>query len=168
MKFGEEAKRASLKVSASAIITSVYAILTISLGDLGYSWIQVRISESLTPLPFLIGPPAITGLVMGCAIANLFSPVGLPDMIFGPLLTLFAAFLSWKFSFGRKLVACLYPVLVNALGVSAYVSSFYGTPYWIGILAIATGELIAAVFIGYPLMISVERMLLKSRVISPL
>lgn len=140
-----------------ALTATIYAVMTVTLGPLGYSWIQIRISEALTPLPFLMGFPAIAGLTLGCVLANLYSPVGLPDMIFGPWLTFFAAFLSWKFNFGKKVVACIYPVLVNAFGVSAYVSSFYGVPYIVSVATITIGEFIAAVLVGYPLLTAIER-----------
>jgi len=132
-------------------------MLTILLGDLGYSWVQVRVSEALTLLPFIAGFPAVAGLTFGCAIANLFSPVGLPDMIFGPLLTFVAAILSWKANFGKKSVACIYPVLVNAFGVSAYLYSFYDVPYILSVLTIATGEFVAVLLIGYPLLRLIEK-----------
>lgn len=151
----------SLKVATAALVASTYSTMTIILGPLGYSWIKVRISEALTPLPFLMGVPSVVGLVLGCIIANLFSPVGLPDVIFGPLLTLLAAILSWKASFGKRFIACIYPVIVNSLGVSAYISSFYGVSYVVSVATIAIGEFIAAVLVGYPLLIMVERTITK-------
>jgi len=138
--------------------------MTVILGSFGYSWVQIRISEALTPLPFLMGFPAVTGLTLGCIIANLSSPVGLPDVIFGPLLTFCAALLSWKMNFGKKTVACIYPVIVNAFGVSAYVSSFYGVPYLMSVLTIGIGEFIAAVSIGYPLLRAIDRINASSKV----
>jgi len=147
----------SLKVAIAALIASTYSIMTVILGPFGYSWVQVRISEALAPLPFLMGFPAVVGLTLGCALANWFSPVGLPDMIFGPLLTFCSAILSWKVNFGKRVVACIYPVLVNAFGVSAYVSSFYGVPYVMSVTTIAIGEFIAAVLVGYPLLTAIER-----------
>ena len=150
-------EKLSSKVAITALVGSIYTILTVILGEFGYSWVQVRISEALTPLPFLMHFPAVAGLTIGCIMANLFSPVGLPDMIFGPLLTFCAAILSWKVNFGKKLVACIYPVLINAFGVSAYVSSFYGVPYTMSVVTIAVGEFIAAVFVGYPLLTAIEK-----------
>jgi len=144
-------------VPFTGAIAAVYAVTTVMLGNLGYSWLQVRISEALTPLPFLFGLPAVIGLTLGVVVANVFSPVGLPDLVFGPMLTLVAAVLSWKFSFRRRLLACLYPVVVNALGVSAYVAGFYGVPYELSVLGIGAGELVAAVLVGYPLLRALER-----------
>lgn len=139
------------------MLAAIYAVTTVVLGELGYSWIQVRISEALTSLPYLFGIYAVAGLTLGVLVANLFSPVGLSDIIFGPFLTLIAAFLSWKFNFNRRLVACIYPVVVNALGVSAYVASFYGVPYFASVISIGIGEFISAVIVGYPLLRALEK-----------
>jgi len=152
-------KDLSLKVVMTSMVASLYAGITVALGSFSYSWVQIRLSESLTPLPFLIGLPAVVGLTLGCIIANMFSPIGLPDMIFGPLLTLVAALLSWKVSFGKKSLACIYPVLINAVGVSAYVASFYGVPYMVSLVSIAFGEFVAAGLIGYPLLRMMERII---------
>ena len=150
-------ERLSLRVATTALIAAIYSLLTVVLGQFGYSWIQVRISEALTPLPFLMGFPAMVGLTLGCIVANCFSPVGLPDLIFGPLLTFFAALLSWKLSFNRRVMACVYPVLVNSLGVSAYVSLYYNVPYWVSAGTIAIGESVAAILVGYPLLLAIEK-----------
>lgn len=156
-ELGEHLKELSSKVAVTALTAAIYAMTTVVLGQLSYSWIQVRISEALTPLPFLMGFPAVFGLTLGCVLANLFSPVGMPDMIFGPLLTLLAAFLSWKVNFGKKVAACIYPVLINAFGVSAYIYSFYRVPYLVSVVTIAAGEFIAAVLVGYPVLTSIEK-----------
>ena len=152
----------SRQVSLTLTIASIYAVSTVALGPFGYSWIQVRISEALTPLPYLFGFPAVMGLTLGVIIANAFSPIGLPDLVFGPILTLIAALLSWKYSFGRRSIACLYPVIINALGVSAYIAGFYGVPYEVGVLSVGAGEFIAAVLLGYPLLRALERTQLVS------
>lgn len=122
----------------------------------------MRLGEALTPLPFLMGFPAVAGLTLGCVIANWFSPIGLPDLIFGPLLTLFAALLSWKLSINRKVMACVYPVLVNAVGVSAYVSLYYNVPYLVSVVTITVGESIAAILVGYPLLAAIEKAVRRS------
>ena len=141
----------------SAIIASVYAVLSISFGPLGYSWVQLRIGEALTPLPFILGLPAVVGLTIGCVITNLASPVGVLDLIFGSGLTLIAAFLSWKLSLGKPLLACAYPVIVNAVGVSAYLSVFYGVSYALTVLTVGLGEFIAVVLIGYPTLLAIRK-----------
>ncbi len=142
----------SFRISLFSIIAAIYVVLTVLFMPIGYSWVQIRVSEMLTPLPFILGAPAVIGLTIGCLLANLMSPIGLPDLVFGPLLTLLAAMLSWKMSFNRKILACIYPVVVNALGVSVYVSIFYGVPYLGSVLMIGLGETISAGILGYLLL----------------
>ena len=158
----QELKQLSVRTIIVAIIASVYAALTIAVGSLGYSFIQIRIGEALTPLPFSMGFSAVAGLTIGCVIANFSSPIGIVDLIFGSLLTLLAALMSWKLSFNRKILACIYPVLINAFGVSLYVSIFYGVPYLVSVLTILISESIAAILIGYPLLVSIDRFIRRS------
>ena len=74
-------------LTLAALIAAVYAVLTVTLPIPQYSGIQVRLAEALTVLPFLF-PAATPGLVVGCFIANLFSPFPL-DILFGTAATLF-------------------------------------------------------------------------------
>ncbi len=73
----------------SAIIAAAYVGLTVIFSWTSYGEIQVRVSEILTILPFFT-PSAIPGLFIGCLIANIFSPNGLPDIIIGSMATLIA------------------------------------------------------------------------------
>lgn len=145
------------QLSFTVLMAALYAVVTVQLGSLGYSWVQVRLSEALTPLPYLFGFPAVIGLALGCTVANVFSPVGLADMVFGPLLTLLAAVLSWKFNFRRRLLACVYPVVVNAFGVSTYLAAISNVPYAWSVLGVGVGEAISAILIGYPLLRAIEK-----------
>jgi uncharacterized membrane protein len=79
-------------LSLAAIIAAVYAVLTLILPIPAFTGIQVRLSEALTVLPFLF-PATAPGLVVGCFIANLFSPYSL-DVIFGTAATLIACILT--------------------------------------------------------------------------
>lgn len=151
----------SRQIALGIILSCLYAVLTIFLGSFGYSWIQVRISECLTPLPFLWGLPGVIGITGGVLFANLFSPVGIIDIIFGPILSLLAAILSWKASFRKRILACLYPVLINAVGVSFYVSHFYGVSYLLTVISIGVGESIACILVGYPLLLALEKIRLQ-------
>jgi len=85
----------SKKVAKIALYAASYSVLTVILSPISYGPIQVRISEFMTLFPF-IDKLAIPGLFIGCAIANLFSPAGWIDVIFGSLFTLIAAYLTRK------------------------------------------------------------------------
>jgi len=101
------------------------------------------------------------GITMGVLVANLFSPIGIIDIIFGPILTFIAAILSWKASFGRRALACVYPIIINAFGVSFYVSHLYGVSYLLTVISIGAGQSIACLLVGYPLLLALEKINLQ-------
>jgi uncharacterized membrane protein len=109
----------------------------------------VRISEALTLLP-IIYPEAITGLFLGCLLANLLGPYGAVDIIFGSLITLSAAYLTYRFR--STIIAYLSPILLNAFFVSLYLYIFFRIPYWPTVLSIGFGQAIAVLALGVPLL----------------
>lgn len=108
------------KLVRTAVIAAIYAVVTI-LFPFGYGSIQIRIAEALTILPFFFSD-AILGLFIGCFIANLFSPFGACDIVFGTSATLIAAIITYyigksNFKFNRY-IAPLPAVIVNAVIVA--------------------------------------------------
>ncbi|MDD7593779.1 MAG: QueT transporter family protein [Peptoniphilaceae bacterium] len=83
------------QVARQGIIAAVYVALTLSGLGISYGPIQFRFSEILNWLAFL-DPKNVIGLTLGCFIANIPSPFGLMDMIFGTAGTLFATLLMAK------------------------------------------------------------------------
>lgn len=143
------------QISLAGVVAAVYFVLTITPGisAISYGPMQVRLAEVLTVLPYLF-PGAIGGLFVGCLLANIFGPLGFADVVFGSLLTLLAAILTWMMhKTDRPYLAPLPPVIVNALGVSAYLHILFGQPYWLIVLYIAGGETIACYLLGYPLLL---------------
>ncbi|MFO3664854.1 QueT transporter family protein [Anaerococcus sp. ENR0831] len=100
----------------SAVVAALYAVLTLVVPMPQYGPIQFRFSEILVLLAFY-NRKYIPGLVLGCAIANLFSPMAWFDVIFGTLSSYIAFRLMQKTD--NLFIASLFPVLlvsVPALG----------------------------------------------------
>ena len=133
-----------------AMIAAIYVVLNIIFAPISYGPIQVRIAEALVVLPF-IDPSAIIGLFLGCILANVIGPLGMVDIIGGSLCTLVAAYLTYKVK--NPKLAPLPPVLINAFGVSIYLHLLFDLPYWITVLYIGIGEVIACYILGYPLLL---------------
>ena len=133
-----------------AMIAAIYVVLNIIFAPISYGPIQVRIAEALVVLPF-IDPSAIIGLFLGCILANIYGGLGMVDIIGGSLCTLVAAYLTYKVK--NPKLAPLPPVLINAFGVSIYLHLLFDLPYWITVLYIGIGEVIACYILGYPLLI---------------
>ncbi len=139
-----------------ALLAAVYATLTLipPLAGMAYGPVQIRVAEALSVLPFLT-PAAVPGLYIGCFIANLGSPVPGFDLTLGAFSTLLAAVLTRRMP--RAYLAPLPPVVVNALLVSTYVSQLANWPYWLTVVYVGAGQLVACYGLGYPLLLYLQR-----------
>ncbi len=93
----------------SAAVAALYAVLTLLLPVASYGPIQFRFSEILVLLVFY-NKRFIPGLVLGCAIANMFSPMMLFDVVFGTL----SSYIAFKLMQRAKnlYLASIFPVLL--------------------------------------------------------
>ena len=109
------------QLTFAAVVAALYAVMSYFAAIFGvaYGPIQCRFSEALCVLPFLF-PAATPGLFIGCLVANLLSPYGALDIIFGSLATLLAAMMTQRCT--HKWLAPLPPVLCNALIVGAVIA----------------------------------------------
>ncbi len=150
-------------ITAAAIIAAAYAALTMILAPISYGAIQCRVSEVLCILPFFI-PCSTWGLFLGCAIANILTG-NVFDIIFGSLATLAAGLLTAYIgkrgqSMKNCVLACLMPVVFNAIVVGAVITEAYiGVHIFenFGVFAmnalyVGIGEAIVLFVLGLPLM----------------
>ena len=152
----------------AAITGAAYAVLTIALAPISYGAVQFRISEALCILPFFI-PDTAAGLFIGCLAANIMTG-NVFDIIFGSLATLLAGICTALTGrMGRsaavKLLACLPPVIINALVVGAVITGAYNGMsitghmgiYLINALQVGAGEAAVMYALGFPLMLYLPR-----------
>lgn len=131
-----------------AAVAALYAALTVALQPISFGLVQLRVSELLVLLCFYRRDYSIA-LILGCFIANCFSPMALMDMIFGTLATAIAVIPM--FSLKNIWIASLLPVISNALiiGIELYIA--FAQPIWLGALTVGAGELIVITIVGCPL-----------------
>ena len=110
----------------NAVIAAVYAVLTIGLSPISYGPIQVRLSECMVLLAFY-NRKWISGLTIGCLLANLNSPFGVTDMVVGTTATL-VSLLLMRFA-PNVFTASLAPVLINGLAFTNWAGRFPGRSY---------------------------------------
>ena len=149
----------------SALLAAIYAAVTLSTGFMSYNSVQFRVAEALCILPALL-PCSTWGLFIGCVLANIFSPVGLLDMVFGSLASLCACLCAARIGRGglsrdRSIGVCLMPVVWNAVVVGLLLA-FTGTeagdsaPFWLlfagNALSVAFGEAVVMFVLGLPLL----------------
>lgn len=151
-----------------AMIAALYAAATYlcSVFAIAYGPVQFRLSEALTVLS-VFTPAAVPGLTIGCIIANLASPYGIWDIVFGSLATLLAAVTARKFRHikikGLPLLSILMPVIFNAVIVGTEISLL--TPaessklavFAVSALEVGAGELAVCLLGGIPLFYAIGK-----------
>ena len=175
----------TMYVAQAGMIAAVYAAATLitllALQGLAWGPVQFRISEAVCVLAVLT-PAAVSGLTVGCIIANLMAlaingpgALGMLDVVFGSLATFLGALWCWKMRERPKL-ALLGPVIANALIVPAYLPlllqglGYYTIPftsialdglylpmYLFGVVATGLGEALVIYVLGLPLLSALKR-----------
>ncbi len=133
------------RIAKLATVAAIYVALTYALGFMSYGSIQFRVAEALMLLCFYRKDYGIS-LTLGCFIANIFSPMMLPDMIFGTLATLLAVLLI--FISPNIYIASLAPVLTNAIIVGLELTISFETPFWLNAVEVAVGEFVCVSVVG--------------------
>jgi uncharacterized membrane protein len=113
------------RITRAALIAAMYIVFTMvpPFSAISYGAVQFRLGEALVLLPFLLDE-AVLGVVVGCLVANMFSPFGLIDVVIGTGVTALAALLTRHLrGTGRLWLAAVPPIVLNALIVPVYVST---------------------------------------------
>ncbi len=143
-------------LARAAVYAALYVALTLTpgLSSIAYGQVQFRVSEGL--LAFAAADvAALPGLAVGTALANLASPLGLIDVVYGAALTLVAALGMW--AIGPRPWALVVPVVVNGLGVPVELALVLDLPYWPSVAFVALGEAAVMASIGAALLMVVRR-----------
>lgn len=142
-----------------AVIAGLYVALVTLLAPISFHFFQVRVADSLLLLPFLefFGLPAVIGLTIGCALANILSPFGIIDVVFGSLANLLAGLVAWIVGRKSKSVYSLtLAAITETLIVSAIVGYFVlhlagGLDLVIAFLGVLVGSSISICILGVAL-----------------
>ena len=144
------------RLTRTAIIAAIYAVVTIAIAPFAYGNIQFRVSELLVLLA-LFDTLYIGGLTLGCFIANLLGPNGIMDVIFGTLATfisVYAIYLTGRLIKNNKvklIIASIWPTIFNGLIIGWMLNKLYGLPLVLSIGEVALGEFVVITIIGVPL-----------------
>ena len=161
-------------ITHTALIAAAYAAITIVFSFLSYGQVQFRISEILVLFAF-IEPKYTTGLVLGCILANLPSPLGIIDVVAGSFATFIALLLiigvRKSFGYNKKslLIASLGPVISNAVIVGWELNYLFQTPFWMNALYVGIGEFVVVTLAGTAVVNSImknDRVVEKLKIIN--
>jgi uncharacterized membrane protein len=128
-----------------SVIAALYVVLTIVVQPISFREIQFRLSEILMLLVFYNRKYSVS-LILGCLIANLWSPYLLWDMIFGTLATALSCLFMVKSK--SLIVASIWPTIFNALIVGAEIAILSDISYLFCILTVGFGELVVVTVFG--------------------
>lgn len=124
-------------ITRLALVAAMYVAMTLAVPALSYGAIQFRFSEILVLLCFY-RKDYCAAMILGCFIANLFSPLGWYDLVFGVAATAVAVLPMYYFK--SIFLAALLPVIGNGILVGTELS-FIGEPLWFSMGTVALGEL---------------------------
>ena len=147
-------------VTQAALVAALYVVLTYLSAAIGLSSgvIQIRFSEALTILPYFM-PSSITGLFVGCILANSLTGCAVWDVIFGSIATLLGAIFTYLLRKKNKFLAPIPPILANTIIVPFVLKFIYGfngaLPYFF--LTVFIGEVLSCGVLGMLLLIALEK-----------
>ena len=140
-------------IVSNALIAALYVVFTLITYPISYLGIQFRFAEILVLLVFFRKDYSI-GIIVGTAIANLASSIGLVDVGFGTAATIIACVCIM---FCKQLaIACIFPIVANAFVVGFELYQFLGLPFWLSVGEVAIGETVVMI-VGYVLFMILKR-----------
>ncbi|MEG0767210.1 MAG: QueT transporter family protein [Clostridia bacterium] len=148
-------------MTGAAVIAALYCVLTMLLQAISFGVVQLRVAEAMTLLP-VVWPEAIPGLFIGCMLSNVLGGYGLPDVVFGSLATLVAAYCT-RWLRKTPMLAALPPVLLNAVVVGLLLHVYADAPLTLTMLYVGLGQAAACYGLGLPLLYALRRTPLGKR-----
>jgi uncharacterized membrane protein len=142
----------TLFITQAALIAAIYVVLVYVFKPISFSYIQVRIAEALTILPYFT-PAAIPGVSIGCLLANLLTGADILDILFGTLATLLGAIGSYLVR-KQKFLVPLPPIIANSIIIPWILRYAYALPLSIPfmMLTVGIGEVISCGVLGFLLL----------------
>lgn len=143
------------KLTKAGIVIALYVVITYAFSSLAYGPLQFRVSEVLTLLAYL-DPFYILPLVLGNALANIGSPFGIIDIVYGSFLSLLALYSMSKTK--NIYIASLWPAVFNAfIGLEIYLLSETPVNMFLVGGQIALAQFIIVSLIGVPVFKLLEK-----------
>lgn len=140
-------------ITRTALIAAAYAALTYIFAWMSYDQVQFRVAEILVLFAF-IEPKYGLGLILGCVLANMASPLGVIDIVVGSFATfvaiMFITVIRKNLGYNKKalMIASLGPVISNGLFVGLELTYLFNTPFLLNAFYVAIGELAVVTLVG--------------------
>jgi len=142
------------KIVRGALIAALYVLLVYLFAGFSFGIFQFRPAEALTLLPMLY-PETVPALFVAVMLSNILGGLGPWDIFGGSLVTLLAAWLTYRYR--NTWVGYASPIVLNALLISLYLRIIFEVPYWLSVVGIGISEAISVLFLGIPLIRLLKR-----------
>jgi len=140
----------------TAAFAALYTVLVLIFASLSFGVVQVRIADALIPLSMIFGWPVVCGVTIGCAIANIATPLPsvVTDVTLGSIANFIASLLAWRINSwkpGRagELFGCLVATVVVTFVVGTYLAKITAMGYWIWWTSVGIGSIISIGILGF-------------------
>lgn len=125
-------------LALNAVLAALYVALTV-INPIGTGAIQLRVSEILCVIPFF-NRKYIPGILLGLAIANAFSSLGLIDVAVGLIIGIIAYSISY-FVKNVWINAVQYSLL-SGIFVGLALNYVLGIPFWFSLFTVGISTLV--------------------------
>ncbi|CAK8053983.1 QueT transporter family protein [Eupransor demetentiae] len=106
--------RRTYNLTATALVAALYVVVTFMVAPFAFGTVQLRLSEGLNHLAAW-NKRYVVAVALGVFIANLWSPLGWIDWVFGTLGTLIMTTLTYYFS--RNIESALLKIAISTITV---------------------------------------------------
>lgn len=136
-----------LELAKIGMVTALYVVVTLSLSVISFGVVQIRLSEMFNYLG-LFHKRYIVAVTLGVAIANVFSPLGIVDVVIGSLSTYIVLRINVMLtkrikSLPIKMMVTACVTSISMFTVAGELSFFYHMPFFSTWLIVGLGELVS-------------------------
>ncbi len=158
-------KTIAKRLTRSGIIASLYVVTTFAVLPIASGFVQFRPSEALALLP-LFFIESVPALFVGCLVANLISGCALLDIVFGSLITLVSALLTYlvgrliKNNALKIILGGFFPIVLNAFLLPVIWYFVYGKlelMYIINVLSLLVSQSLSIYLLGSLLFFGIKK-----------
>ena len=155
----------SKDIALIAVYAALYAALVVVLGPFSYGPVQIRIADTMLAAVPLLGVAGVLGHTLGVFTANLFSTVGVIDLLntipsFVMAFVVYYVYRQTRNDYTVLGTSLAYSVVIG-MTVGWMLSAVYQLDLLITIVYVIVGNIIATVLIGWPVFKVMKRILGK-------
>ena len=135
--------RWSLEIAIAGITAGLYVVLGILLQPISFLSLQFRVAELLVGMVIIFPLGGLIGNVLGVFIVNIFSPLGLLDLISEPvnIIALLPLALLRDKRFWKYVGGIIYAAIIS-IYVAILLYYVFSIPIWISFLQVLASETI--------------------------